>query len=359
VGTLFRIYSFRVALIVSVSSVLSIYSLTQTVRQATASPTERTLPSDVASVLMRAPKTTDIYSVSESKQMFNGQILKADVITFQSGTGIVFNNFKVPWIAIVAKKIQFVDPSSNNAIFADSEWVPGRYSPPAPPPPPGQAPKASECHTGPAGANGATGTKGRDGDTAPKIPKIYVIVGALIDQNEVPLPKAFRFTIDVLGFGGGDAGNGSQGSVGGQGGDGGSANWHEPKDYPLDPGCKCGAGDGGPGGIGGLGGPGGKGGAASPGGDLELDAPQAVLDSFYYSRFYNEGNGGGAGGVSGPSGPSGDGGVRGEHPGACGGGNSGLSPRTPITPVVRGANGANSPQGTILQDVDDNVARFF
>jgi hypothetical protein len=320
-----------------------------------------TIPPGVEQTLIAAPKTTDVYSVSQARQTFAGQILKADVITFQPRTNLVFTDFNVPWVAVVAKSIQFVDPTTYNAIGLDANWSPKRYLPPAQPPQPGVAHDGNQCNAGGTGVTGAQGTAGHAGDAAPANPIVYVIVNALLDQHNLPLPQSLNFMFDVRGYPGGDAGNGGEGATGGNGGSGGPSDWHDPIQYPTDPGCKCGSGDGGYGGRGGQGGLGGRGGDASLGGNLVWDAPQAVLDSLYWSRVFNQGAVSGDGGYSGPSGPSGASGPRGAHTGLCGGGSSPSPLPTPATPVVKAqpGNDTTKSNGTIGQSPDPNVSRFF
>jgi len=77
--------------------------------------------------------TGDVYSVSLRRQPFNGQILKANIISFQAATSLVLTNFNLPFIAVVAETIKFVDPHTNNGIITEANWSPTRYQPPNPP----------------------------------------------------------------------------------------------------------------------------------------------------------------------------------------------------------------------------------
>ena len=319
-------------------------------------PQSSSIPSSVETAIVNAPITSSVYSVSQPQQLFSGQILKADVLTFQAGTQLLLTNFSVPWVAVVAKSLQFVNPQSSNALILNTNWNPTRYSPPTPPASPGKSPKPGQCGgNGPAGAVGAHGVQGHDGDPGPTVPVVYLIVGSLVDQNNAPIPQTINFIFDVRGYSGGDGGDGGPGAKGGTGADGGDS---EFKWDPF-PDCKCGAGSGGPGGVGGMGGPGGIGGDASAGGSMLWDAPQTVLSSLYWSRVFNQGMAAGLGGYSGPSGPSGDSGARGSWQGTCQGGGSPAPNPTPATPRAQNRSGAGGAQGTISQTADDNVARFF
>lgn len=317
------------------------------------------VPSEVEAAIKAAPKTGDIYSVTQDRQTFPGQILKVDVLVFQEGKALVMTNFSSTWVAIVAKKVQFVAPEKNNAIATETPWNPLRYSPPPQPGAPGRQPKAAECLNGGAGVAGSSGVPGHVGDAAPRPPKIYLVAGAIVNKHDDPLPEAFNFIFDVRGYSGGEGANGGQGAAGGGGGDGGPSDWHDPGVYPFDPGCKCGAGYGGPGSTGGRGAPGGMGGDASAGADMTWVATQAVLDSLYFSRVFNQGGFGGQGGVAGPSGQSGGGGARGEWEGLCKGGGAGRPPLTPVTPADRAPPGADKSRGQITQDVVNSVDRFY
>jgi hypothetical protein len=203
------------------------------------------IPSDVEAAIKAAVKTGDVYSVTEDRQLFDGQILKVDILTFQERTVLVMTNFDVPWIAIVAKKLQFVDPTKNNAISTEAAWGPVRYNPPDAPIAPPKGGKAGECRDGPAGSPGSPGISGHSGDAGPRPPKIYLIVGNIVNQFNRPLPESLNFIFDARGYSGSHGGDGGRGGNGGEGGDGGPADWDCPDRYPGTPGCNCGAGTGG------------------------------------------------------------------------------------------------------------------
>src|SRR5262249_39979493 len=147
------------------------------------------------------------------------------VVSFQAASSLVLTNFTVPFIAVVAKTVKFVDPRTNNGIITEENWSPTRYQPPNPPSPPGKAGSGGDCNAGGTGAHGFPGLPGHPGDSAPRVPRVYLIAGKLVDQNDVPLPQALNFTFDIRGYPGGDGGNGGQGSTGGAGGDGGTSQW--------------------------------------------------------------------------------------------------------------------------------------
>jgi hypothetical protein len=321
------------------------------------------VPADVAAAIKSAPKTQGVYEVTLNRQYFTGKILKVDVLTFHERCGLVLSNFNEDWIAVVAKKIQFVEPENNNSIATEANWNPARYGPPPAPPQPPKAPKGDTGDNGGDGAAGYAGSPGHPGDSGPKVPDVYLIVGAFVNKFDQPLPQSLNFIFDLRGYSGGDGGNGGAGGNGGDGGDGGPANWHDPAQYPFDPGCKGGAGYGGWGAPGGQGGPGGVGGNASNGGNLIWAAPQDVQDSLVYARVFNQGGLGGSGGTSGPSGRSGSGGARGEARGTCNGGLNGFVHPTPATPSTQAPGGQptnpGSNDGQINQEVDDNIDKYF
>lgn len=317
------------------------------------------LPNDVETAIKSAPKFGDVYSVTQDRQSFPGKILKVDVLVFQEKTALVMTNFNEPWVAIVAKKVQFVDPNTKNAVVTETVWSPARPATPAQPVTPPKMPKAGECKNGGGGGFAAAGTAGTNGSSAPKPPKIYVIAGAIVNKFDQPLPEAFNFIFDIRGYSGGEGGKGGAGGNGGGGGDGGPSDWHDPATYPFDPGCKCGAGFGGPGTVGAKGSPGGTGGDGSPGADMHWIATQSVLDSLYFARIYNQGGFGGTGGSVGASGASGSGGARGEWEGLCRGGAAGKTPPTPTTPPALAPSGQDKGRGAVFQEIVQSVDRFF
>jgi hypothetical protein len=304
----------------------------------------------IVQAIKAAPKTGDVYSVTEQKQIFSEQILKVDVLTFQQGTTLSLSNYDVPWVAVVAKKLRFTDPESTNSLTLETDWEPVRFPTPSKPPAPPKGGKSGTGQDGPQGAAGIVGQNGQSGESAPKTPDIYFIVGEIQNQEELPIPKTFNFLFDVRGYNGGDGGNGGPGSDGGEGGDGGPGDYHPPERYPLNPGCVASAGRGGPGGIGGTGGPGGEGGNGSDGATLHWVGPSHVLDALYYSRVYNQPGHAGHGGYSGTSGVTGPNGARGEHPGTCKGGDVPFPrPNTPESPHVRNVDGKSGQRGKIFK----------
>ena len=93
---------------------------------------------------------------------------------------------------------------------------------------------------------------------------------------------------------------------------------------------------------------------------MTWNGPQQVLTSIEYARVFNQGPpAGGQGGISGPSGASGVSGPRGPHDGGCCGGSSPPPISTPATPVTRAQDGAPGAQGSISENLDGNINRFF
>lgn len=314
----------------------------------------------IAAAIRAAPKYGDVYSVSQSSQQFDGQILKVDVITFQPDTDLVITQAGVGWVAIVAKSIQFAEPEARNRIMYLPEWTPSRYPIPDQPAAPPQTAKSGTGARGTLGTPGWGGAAGHGGDNAPITPVIYVIAEKIVNKFNSPVPQAFNLGFDVRGLPGGDGGNGGKGSTGGRGGDGGDGDYHSLDKYPFDSGCKTSAGPGGLGGVGGPGGAGGAGGSGSNGATLYWVGPAKVLESLRYSRTYNTKGLGGQGGVSGASGKTGEFGARGSHPGTCSGGDfPGKAAETPVTPVVRAKRGEDGEKGLIQEVEKDDISDFY
>jgi hypothetical protein len=321
---------------------------------------QRALPPDVENAVKSEPKLGDVYAVSNERP-FGGQILKTEILTFQPNAKLYITNTSYPWIAIVAKTIQFVDSSSANKISVNSGWTPAVRHPPSAKPGMAKKPKpGSDCAKtsidGLPGDDGLLGNAGEEGEAGAVIPKVYLITNNLVDKLGRPIPQLLNLSFDVHGNKGGDGGEGGKGGDGGEGGDGADGNWDSA--FPT-PHCYCPAKSGGPGGIGGPGGPGGKGGKGGDGGELVWIGPDAVIASLSYSPVENSPGRPGRGGLSGRPGYSARGGDRGAHPGWCGGGDPGSYRTTPQPPLVRNADGNDGQRGVINFKSDDNIGRLF
>lgn len=318
------------------------------------------LPPEVLEKIRKAPVEGNIYSVNDYAQEYSKQILKADTITFHENSNLVLSNINEPWVAIVAKNLQFTEPDRPNKIIYRAAWTPQVYQRPAQPATPGAPVKAPVGANGTDGTSGNGGATGSNGDTPPRTPDVYLIVGNIVNKLNKPVPQSLYLVFDMRGMNGGDAGPGGVGGNGGPGGDGGDGDYHSPDRYPLSPGCVASAGRGGAGGIGGLGGTGGIGAPGANGAALYYAAPQNVLYSLSYAQVFNQPGVGGAGGLSGTSGVTGPDGARGAHPGTCRGGTFGPARRnTPATAVVRADKGKEGTRGAIFTVTYPDLSSLF
>lgn len=304
--------------------------------------------------IKQAKSHGDVFTVTGAT-VFAEQILKARVIRFQPGAKLVLNNYSWPWVAIVADRIELVDPSVGAQIRFDNGWRPRAYPAPAEPTKQDKGKNGAVGENGAPGARGTNGLAGHRGEDAPRPPQLlYLIFGSVEDQQGRSIHSASTLSVVGAGYAGGNGGNGGPGGPGGDGGNGGDGEmgW-------FSQGCLHNAGAGGNGGIGGKGGPGGVGGYGSAGSNVSLVGPSPVLSALSDAAFELGGGQIGPGGMSGPGGSSGKGGAPGAHPGTCGAGRTGATPVTPRTPVIRTLHFSGSFDGGINRIADDNVARFL
>jgi hypothetical protein len=338
----------------------------------TPGPASASVPNDVTAAIKAAAYQPGEVVVVKNDVDFDGQIIKADDIVFHPGARLRFTSRKHKWVALVAKRLLVVDPTTTNRITATAErktkpeftyrdgprnkgwfnpnwrpiWEGMRYITA-----PAQPKKQNKGDDGIAGQHGTNGWNGiaywgpdawQNGrlraDDGINSPVLYIISTSLQNQQGEPQPKAQNFLIDLSGQPGQHGPDGTPGRPGGQGGDGGDG------EYDVIKGCTKSAGNGGPGGNAGGGGDGFHGGNGGDAGDLFVVGPSngtnGLLDSFKYAIVFMAGGDLGTGGLPGTN-PQAKarGGARGAHPGTCSGGNDGakgaLSNRRP----AHGKNG--------------------
>ncbi len=304
----------------------------------------QTVPSDVLDSIRNDKMPMGNVVPVNGNLTVKNQIVKAEEIVFQSGAHLIWATTGsltgVPWIAVVAKRIKFVDPATKNEM---STWRPKLSSWQWP-----QLENATTCRANPCwpvyyvcenrppkpkraskGEDGTPGTSGRDGfgmydyPTSPMMPpcgvylrppganspKLYIIVGEIQNQEGAPYPKAENLKFDLRGQDGPDGVDGLDGQPGGEGGEGGNG--------VSGLGCDKSPGKGGRGGDGGAAGWGTNGRNGGNSGGIAIVGPNVVINSLTYSEILVEGGKGGKPGQHGTPGEGGRPGARGESPGFC------------------------------------------
>lgn len=270
----------------------------------------------IAAAIKAAPASGNVYSVN-GETTFTGRVLKADTITFASGSTLLMSNLSVPWIAIVARKLQIAAPDERFTIItASSNQLPSPAFPIAKLGPAASGNGGSPTNAGGRGANGAAGQTGNPGSVGASGPVIYLIADDILTQPNAPRPTYMDMLVVGRGGDGGNGGPGQPGQDGGSGGSGGPARWNGFT-------CDGGAGDGGPGGAGGAGGNGGAAGRGGNGSVVVLAGPEPVLNMLSFGRFNTLPGKAGQPGQAAAGGNGGAGGPRGERRGGCGGGTPG------------------------------------
>lgn len=311
-----------------------------------------TIPATVLTTVKKAAKTGDVVSITSKGYSFNGQVLKADVITFDSGGNLELTGLRFPFLAIAAKEIKFADPDERAYIKLPTDKViPSDGSPH-----PGM-PKAATGNHGNPTQNGGNGTAGKDGKKGYPptdgmlVPTLYLFADKITVQPGGTIPNAIKLHIFCNGVDGGKGGNGQRGQDGGDGGNGGPSKWNGLW-------CEGGAGSGGNGGNGGLGGPGHPGGNGSNGGNVFYCGSADAIDTFHYSKVYNMPGYKGEGGINGKNGIGGNAGARGAHTGGCSGGTIGRPGSTIPWKEVKASPGRDGQQGVIYHAETDVLSLF-
>ena len=292
------------------------------------------LPAEVRAMLNNEVKVETLFAVDGS-ETFDGDVLKADVISFARNSELVLRKTDAPVILIAARDVKFPDADASYRIRFDDLAAPG----------------GSDGLDGARGANGdgetnfkghpgTSGAPGRAGQTGASrsLPTVYLLVGRF-SVGDDPSPSLINLAFKFRGTTGGDGGRGGSG---GRGGDG--ARGHKGSDGPFN--CKHGAGEGGRGGDGGKGGAGGNGGRGGDGASLVFVSTPTGTSQFGYTAIMNQGGYGGNSGVPGRAGDPGDGGPGGHGSTFCGGGKGGPSGSRPAA-ATPGVDGARGNKGTV------------
>lgn len=283
-----------------------------------AQPVPPPLDPAIAAAIKAAPSQGNIFSIP-GQATFAGQVLKADTITFASNSQLELTNLQVPWIAIVARRLQIAAPEERFTIVsAAGDVIPPAAAVLLPRPPASAGNSGSPTNPGGTGANGSQGQRGVNGALGKSGPVIYLIANDVLTQPNAPRPTYIDMMVSARGSDGGAGGNGQPGQRGGVGGSGGPSRWNGIS-------CDGGAGNGGKGGDGGRGGDGGDAGRGGNGSQIVLGGPGAVLEILSFGRFNLLPGKAGAPGSGASGGLGGSGGPRGAHTGNCGGGNPGKS----------------------------------
>lgn len=311
-----------------------------------------TISPAVLATVRNAPKTGDVVSITNKGYSFNGQVLKADVITFDTGGNLELTGLRFPFLAVIAKEIKFADPDERAYIkFPTDKVMPGNGSPHP------SIPKASTGNHGNPTQNGGNGPAGKDGKkgnppaNGMPVPTLYLFANKITVQPGGTVPNAIKLHIFCNGVDGGKGGDGQRGQDGGDGGNGGPSKWNGLW-------CEGGAGSGGNGGNGGRGGGGHQGGNGSNGGDVYYCGSADAIDTFHYSKVYNMPGYKGRGGTNGRNGLGGFGGARGAHTGGCGGGGNGNPGIGHSWKEIIAPDGKDGQQGIIYHSEIDVLTLF-
>lgn len=272
------------------------------------------LPQEIIDEIRNSDLTSEIYPVTGFEN-FDGKILKANEIVFDSSSVLSMGFTKGDFVAVVAKKLRFRSPAKRATITRSMDIVAGTGTTGSVGTKPADQPKNSRTDDGFPGHIGGQGGTGGIGGTS-HLPIIYIIAGDIEGQAENEKPDFINFRINYPGIDGGTGGLGGIGSQGGRGGSGGDG-----VDALLT--CMGGPGDGGQGGMSGKWGIGGTGGKGGNGAGIVLVGPDSVIDLLTLSAINNVGGQGGHGGLRGSQGGTGEGGPRGARTVHCKGGSGG------------------------------------
>jgi hypothetical protein len=265
-----------------------------------------TLPSafDPVKFAVRGTPTSPLVHVV-GQYPISDQIIKTKVLTFDTGSRLIFRKLDFPFIVVYADEwnlgVHF--EIGRDTVF-DLNGANGTSAPPPPPTPPGY---------GHDGNNGLPGFPGRDAQPGFRLPTVFIFAQTTSfngrPANSLDVNALFYFD-GVPGGNGGDGGHGSNGTNGTQGEPGINGGWGD---------CASGPGWGGRGGNAGYGGMPGYG---ANGGDAPavymFVAPDQL--SIFQSNGLTvslKGGDNGFDGRRGPPGRPGRGGLEGEASGNC------------------------------------------
>lgn len=295
------------------------------------------IPPSVVSAVIAEPKLNAIGVAGFVRS--SKQILKADVVTFNTRSLLQLENVSSPFVVIAAKDL-FIEIPPNKSetakitrapdvLFGDLTGPKGQT---------GSTGSSSGQEDGAHGGKGGDGGKGGTGVTV-TLPDLYIFFERITTSNGNPSTGGL-LTIVANGV---DGGQGGQGGVGGSGGNGATGTPSSSTKYS----CTAGPGRGGDGGPRGSGGSGGNGGTGGRGGSVFLVGPKSEWSkAAFFEVIQSPGRGGNPGvpGIPGEPGSPGGGGVvrfpcNGRGPGNPGG------PAVP-TNLGYGDPGAEGEQGT-------------
>jgi hypothetical protein len=307
------------------------------------------VPREVASAIKAAPNIRNVLPVSGSES-FGQQIIKADEIVFDARAHLVLTNIRAPWVAVVARRFKFRDPTVYSFIERDMNVRSGAAGRAGVSGTRGADDYGETNRRGNDGHPGGPGGTGGGGETL-QLPTVYVIAEQLLDDRNQEIPAGI-LNLAVLASGI----DGGAGGIGGRGGDGG--NGKEGATGAFD--CREGPGPGGNGGTAGPGGRGGDGAHGGNGGTIVFVSLRQGADTFTYARVNNQGGLGGNGGRGGSPGTPGREGNGAGRNGWCGPSGPG-SPGTYPSPVNFGDGtlGHEGIKGEMFVIALQNLDPFF
>lgn len=294
------------------------------------------IPASIISAVIAAPTENAIGIAGFVRSA--KQILKADVITFNTRSLLQLENVSDSFIAIVAKDLYIEVPPiksetakiarAPDSLFGDLTGATG---------PTGGTGTSSNQEDGAHGGTGGSGIKGGTGVSL-KLPDLYIFFERINTGAGNPATGGL-LTVFASGIPGG---KGGAGGVGGAGGAGATGSPGSSTKYS----CSAGPGIGGNGGNGGSGGQGGDGGVGGKGGSVFLVGPKNEWKKAAFFEILQGPGKGGDGGEPGQSGPGGSPGGGGSAPWPCNG-RSGGSYGSSATPanLGRGSRGVDGEQG--------------
>ena len=333
-----------------VLGLISSYPVTaDDIKQLNADSLDKALPANIIAAISNATSTETIYPISGDER-FEGQILKADEIVFAPGATLTLSKRPIQWVAVVAKRIKFADPSKRSVIQFEkrigSKGSIGNR---------GINGADNRGETGRTGNPGGHGTTGEDGGSpfTVVVPKIYLIAGEFLSPDGEPLLGSLKLALKFPGIDGGEGGKGGDGGNGGKAGNGkvGASSAFD---------CKEGGGHGGDGGNSGSGGRGGNGAKGGNGADLTLVSFKAGIELLSYANIVNTGGYGGRGGEPGRAGNPGRGGSGADQNGWCGPTSDGYDGKRPDPrDGGMGDDGIDGDKGTVTAITVNSLAPIF
>jgi hypothetical protein len=290
---------------------------------------------------VKAARLTDVTVAFGGTVSTFDQIIKTDTLFLYEDFHVGLLNIRMPWLAIVARKIVVQQPNLRKAVIE----IPNPMLP-FPPShqnlePAGKGQNGETGKDGGPGRNGAPGKPGDKGIPGAQMPVLYLFTDEIVPMFGSEPPPFIYYRIKATGNEGGRGGWGQNGQKGGTGGDGGSG-------VSTGTVCNPSPGNGGNGGMGGTGGDGGPGGDGSDGATVHFGGSATAIRLLSFATIDNSPGAGGLSGQPGGNGEPGYWGERGARPGVCMGGRHGeLGPANPAVPVA-GPRGLDGQHGRVL-----------